>query len=185
MLNSRRIFIGNNGHIEIGVIPEIRGRKEIQFLINVELVVGDTFMMLNENELTELFRLIRSRKEFEFVTGESAYEAGKFEGYFEVREENQLYDIYYVDEEGGCSGIGLFHKSAIIALLEHEPLIWKQISRLHVGMQDLENALIHVIHECYENPHRAKINALRDADPILFEVATNHFDLLLEYMGKK
>lgn len=147
---------------------------------------NSTLKTLTETELANLFLFLRKQEVFKYVTGEINYQdcvSNDFIGLFSLLEENNMYDLYYVDGEGGCGGVGLFDFASLKLLLENEVIINSQISRLHLEMSEMENKAWEVKYNCFGKAMRTQIEAINNFDPLLFELATNHFELFKAYVN--
>lgn len=139
LINSLRIPLPSNAsYLEVGLIP-----KNDVFNVSVLVVIGTTFLLLNDVEMGELFTYLREQEEFRReVGGDEYFEAeGNEKGSFLMNKYGDDYEILHINRDDIITAVAFMTSNDLKNLLFKERFINEQIHRVRLGIDELTHKL--------------------------------------------
>lgn len=185
MIQSFRLFFAGHGCVEVGLAPA--EEEGFDFCVLTTIMVGKTFITLNEEELANFFIFLRKKRGFTNIGIAEQYftdVSDEFNGAFRLDKQRsgEFNIIFMDDEEGDFQSAGPVNQEDLKKILKNERKLNDVILNLKVMKRELKNDLDALAVECDGNADR--IHDLNSGNSVLqLEMSTNHFHFFRNFIN--
>lgn len=157
------------------------------FNVQALIVVGNHYLMFNEDELSNLFVFLRSKKKFRNAEGTVSYREdvkNDFTGTFWLDKiAPNCVSLLFMNSEGEIASTGALHSNDIINILKNEQLINDRILQMKVEKNEFINELDAIVRECDGCVEQVKFLSATSRTMFWLEMVSNHKHFFVNYLN--